>query len=399
MEKSETFITASEIRNRIEKLQERLRAREIEAALILQNADLYYFAGSIQQGQLYVPAEGEPLLMVRKSFDRAVSESPIEKILPLKSPRMTPEILKENGAPLPRTIGMELDVLPANLYFSFGKIFPKAEIKDISHEIRSIRAVKSAFELDCIREAAKRSDQLSDSVRDMIREGMTELELAGLVEAKARAMGHQGIVRMRLWGSELFYGHLMAGPGAAVPSFLASPTGGVGASPAVAQGASHQPIRRNEPILVDYTFAYNGYISDHTRIFVIGELPDDLVKGFEAMLQVQERVKAEAKASVSAGTVYEIACQRAEELGVSEHFMGTGKERIRFVGHGVGLELDEYPFLAKGQGMILATDMVIALEPKLIIPGKGVVGIENTHRVTQIGLEQLTHFKEEIIVV
>ena len=229
---------------------------------------------------------------------------------------------------------------------------------------------------------------------------MTELELAGKVEAEARRLGHQGVVRMRLWGGEMFYGHLMAGPTGAVPSYLASPTGGVGPSPAMAQGPGFNAIRRHEPVLVDYVFAYNGYLSDHTRIFSLGSLPQELVDAHNAMLEVQELVKKIATPGIASGAIYERALAKSTELGYADNFMGiAGKERIRFVGHGIGLEIDEFPFLAAGQDLQLREGMTIALEPKLIFPGQGVVGIENTHVVTQDGLEQLGRYPEEIIVI
>jgi Xaa-Pro aminopeptidase len=228
---------------------------------------------------------------------------------------------------------------------------------------------------------------------------MTELELAGKVEAEARKLGHQGIVRMRYWSGEVFYGHLMAGPSSAVPSFPRSPTGGSGASPAVAQGPGFRPIQRHEPVLVDYVFALNGYYSDHTRIFSIGKPADEMMAAHAAMLDVQAVIKEAAKPGVKSGDLYEMALARTRELGYEQHFMGVGKKRIRFVGHGIGTELDEYPFLASGQTLELQEDMILALEPKLIFPGQGVVGIENTHRVTNGGLEQFGQFQDEIFVV
>lgn len=389
----------SEIKARIGALQQRLRENGVEGALILQNADAFYFAGTIQGEQLYVPAEGPPLLLIRKSLERARAESAIENIIPMKSPRQLPDLLAAQDLPVPKTLGMELDVLPANLYLSFGKILEGTRIVDVSHEIRRIRAVKSAYEIDRIRRSARFSDRLIEAVADMIREGMTELELAGLVEGEARRMGHQGVVRMRLWGSEIFYGHLMAGPQAALPSFLASPTGGLGAGPAVAQGASFAPIRAGEPILVDYTFCYEGYISDCTRIFAVGGLPERLGKAYMAMIDVEGIIKRTARAGVSTSEVYRAAVERAGELGYGDYFMGVGPDQIRFVGHGVGLELDEFPFLAKGQEMVLESGMVIAVEPKLILPGEGVVGIENTHVVGEGGLEPLTRSSDRIGVV
>jgi len=203
---------------------------------------------------------------------------------------------------------------------------------------------------------------------------------------------------MRLWGSELFYGHLLSGPSGAVPSYLASPTGGTAASPAVAQGAGFARITSHQPVVLDYVFAYNGYLSDHTRIFSIGELPDDLSAAQEAMLRIQSRIKDAAKPGVPSGEIYDLGVALAAEAGYGDHFMGFGPQRIRFIGHGVGLELDEFPFLAKGQDMPLKENMTIALEPKLIFPGKGVVGIENTHVVTKDGLKQLGSFPDEVTV-
>ena len=200
---------------------------------------------------------------------------------------------------------------------------------------------------------------------------MTELELAGQVEAYARKLGHQGIVRMRMWGGELFYGHLMAGPSAAVPSYMASPTGGSAVNPAVAQGAGFSPLKQNEPILLDYVFALNGYISDHTRIFAIKGLPDDLLAAHAAMIELQGMLKEAAKPGTRCGYLYDMAMELAAGRGYRDNFMGSGERRIRFIGHGVGLELDEFPVIAKGQQMKLETGMVVALEPKLIFSGKG----------------------------
>jgi Xaa-Pro aminopeptidase len=399
MPPEQTLTPPSEIEARIVKLQAVLQDHGIDGALIVQNTDLFYFTGTIQQAHLYVPAQGPPLLMVRKSLERARDESPLADIVPLASPRKLPEVIDAHGLKPPAGLGMELDVLPANNYFAYRKIFPESDIRDISVPIRTLRAVKSAHELDLIRQAAAFSDRLAGLVPDLLEPGITEIELAGRVEAEARRLGHQGIARMRLFGAEMFYGHLMAGPSAAVPSFLASPTGGASVSPAVAQGAGFRKIQRNEPILVDYVFAWQGYVSDHTRIFSIGPLPQMLVEAHAHMLDVQEHIKKMATPGTAAGDLYEAAAEMVREKGLADNFMGAGDERVRFIGHGVGLEVDEFPFLARGQKTSLREGMTIALEPKTIFPGKGVVGIENTHVVTPDGLRQLTRAEEQIVSV
>ncbi len=399
MENSQHRTPRKELKARCQKLQQHLQKQAIDGVLILQNTDLFYFAGTIQQAALYIPAAGEPLLMVRKDLDRARFESALDHVIGFSSPRQIPEILKQHGFSAPARLGMELDVVPANLYFTYARLFEKSKITDISMQIRMIRAVKSAYEIEKIRDAAAFSDQVAASVPRFLHEGVPEVELAGQIEAEARRLGHQGIVRMRMWGAELFYGHVMAGPAAAVPSYLASPTGGAGMNPAVAQGASMRRVRRHEPVLVDLVFATDGYNSDHARIFAIGNLPDDLSAAHNTMCGIQEAVKKAASPGVAAGDLYDLALDMAAEHGLADYFMGAGGQRIQFVGHGIGLELDEFPFLAKGQKMPLEAGMIIALEPKVIFPDKGVVGIENTHVVTENGLEQLGAFREDIIRV
>ncbi len=337
--------------------------------------------------------------MIHKNLSRAASESNIGTIVPLNNPKEIPEILKAFGFSTPKVLGLELDVIPANLYLNHQRTFEKTVLTDVSSAIRSIRSVKSEYEIGMIRRSAELADEVSASVVNFLREGMTEVELAGMVEAYARRLGHQGIIRMRLWGSEIFYGHLLSGPAAAIPSYLSSPTGGEGLSQAVAQGSGFRKIQRHEPVLVDYVFAYNGYLADHARIFSLGRLPVALHDSHRMMLELSSEIEQIAKPSVSAGEIWEHAITFARRYGIADRFMGADDRRIHFVGHGVGLELDEYPFLAKGQTRPLQAGMTLALEPKLVIPGQGVVGIENTYVVAKNGLEPLTRFKEDVIVL
>ena len=290
-------------------------------------------------------------------------------------------------------------MLPANHYFQYVEIFKDSTITDISTEIRLLRAVKSSYEQEIIRKAVSLSDALAAKIPEFLEAGQPEINVAAQIEAYARTLGHQGIIRMRLFGSELFYGHLMSGPAAAVPSYLASPTGGKGVSPAIGQGAGYNILRKNEPILIDFAFAHEGYISDHARIYSLGPLEDDLLRAHEAMLEIQELAKNQALPGIASGEIYEMMLAAAIDMGYEQYFMGVGDRRIRFTGHGVGLELDEFPFLAKGQKLPLANGMVIALEPKVIIPGKGVVGIENTWLLTDSGLESLSGCDDHICIL
>ena len=269
---SELNTPKPELDLRIKNLQDYLRQNNIDAALILQRVDLFYFSGTFQQGSLYIPADGEPILMVNKNTERARAESFIETIVHLESPKRIPEIIKEKGYGIPATLGLGARCLADQHVFYLSKLFSGTDVKDISLAIRLQRAVKSSYELGIMRRATEFSDQVFGWVPNILRQGITELEMAGLVEAEARRLGHQGVIRMRLWGSEMFYGHLLSGPTGAVPSYLSSPTGGTGASPAIAQGPSFKTIQRHEPVMIDYMFCYNGYLSDNTRIYSLGRL-------------------------------------------------------------------------------------------------------------------------------
>ncbi|MCG8615964.1 MAG: Xaa-Pro peptidase family protein, partial [Desulfobacterales bacterium] len=338
----------------------------------------------------------EPLFMVFKDVERAAAESSLKEIIPLLSPKKIPETLSGKGIALPKRLGLELDVMPANIYMMFNSIFKSSEILDVSTAIRLQRAVKSGFEIECIRTSSALADQVAAGVPELAEPGMTEVELAGLVEARARKLGHQGTIRMRLWDNDLFYGHIMCGPEAAVPGSLASPTAGTGMNPFVGQGPSFKPLERHQPLLVDYVFAMDGYLSDHARIFSLGELDDEFHKAHEAMCDIQDMVKQMAVPGTVSGDIYTAMVEKAESSGYGAAFMGAAPPKIRFTGHGVGIELDEFPFIAHGQALPLEAGMVFALEPKVILPGKGVVGVENTCLVTPDGLDILTRYPEGI---
>jgi len=389
----------TELETRLKGLQQRLSTHDIAGALIVQKADLFYYTGTTQQGWLYVPVMQDPVFMVFKDLDRARAESGLEQILSLVSPKKIPDTLKGLGISLPDRLGLELDVMPANQYIMFSQIFSNAQIVDISNHIRLQRAVKSEFEITCVRRASAMADQVAAKVPDLLREGMTEVALAGMLEAYARSLGHQGLIRMRMWDNYLFYGHIMCGAGAAVPGAFASPTGGAGLNPNIGQGPSFDLIKPNQPILVDYVFALDGYLSDHTRIFCLGEVAQELQQAHGAMLDIQETVKQQAVPGTITGDLYETMMAMAEDKGYADGFMGAAEPKIRFTGHGLGIELDEFPFIAKGQTLALEAGMLIALEPKVILPGKGVVGIENTLIVTETGLESLTLYPDTITVV
>lgn len=390
----------SELESRIARLQARLvAARDAEAVFIFQAADLFYFTGTTQDAWLVIGREGPPLLLVRRSLERARAESALEHILPLENPREIPRLLAGHGLGGLKRVGLEFDVLPVQQYARVGRLFPTMQFVDASALIREVRMVKSPYEIACIRRAAAIQDRMAAKLRDVVRPGMTELALAAEIEAEARRHGHQGIIRTRRFNMECFFGHLLSGENGAIPSWMETPTGGTGLSPAVGNGVGRRRIQPHEPILLDYAGACDGYHADQSRLFSLGALADDLVKAHQACLDILAEVLANLRPGAKAGEVFARAVALAERLGYADRFMNTGPAQVSFVGHGVGVELDEIPYLAAGTNLTIEAGMTLAVEPKIVFPGRGIVGVEDTVLVTTGDPEFLTVTPRELVVL
>ena len=388
-----------ELTNRVQNLQAKLQENSLDGALIIENMDLFYLCGSMQQGFLFVPAEGEPLYMVRRNFMRGKEESGWQNILPLKSFKQLPLYLQEyNKQPLQK-IGLEFDVLPVKLYLRLQKLFPGVEFQDVSTILLEIRMVKSPYEVSFYRQAAKNSATVFRRIPELLQIGKPEITLSSEIEALNRQLGHQGMLRMRAFNAEMNTGHVYSGQSGCIGTFLDSCTGGRGTTAACPQGAGWKPLAPHEPVCVDFSTTYEGYILDETRVFSIGHLPPELQKAANVAREIQETLASQALPGALCGDLYQLAQKIAARYGLEDYFMGYGDNRVKFVGHGVGLCLDEFPVFGQASPHILQPGMVFALEPKFSFPQQGVVGLENVWVVTKTGLEKLTLIPDEPVVV
>jgi Xaa-Pro aminopeptidase len=386
-----------QIRQRLQRFRADLAAQGLDGALLFQNVDIYYFSGTIQSSILFIPTQGNPILMVQKGFQRVKEECSIENVVPLNGKRHLQGTLRDFGIHRLDRLGLELDVLPAQLYLWLLESFPQSRLVDVSGLIRKQRMIKSPYEIDQIRKAAAILHQGCMEVQRFIKEGMSELEIDGYLALVARREGHMGILRMRGWNQEMTYAHVLSGESGSVISFLNSPHGGSGNTPAMAQGAGFRRVRRNEPIGIDYGAGINGYLADQFRTFVIGDLPSDLERAHQYSRDIHDLFSSEAKPGVPCRELYAMAKDFARGAGLGDYFMGHGEGQVRFIGHGIGLEIDEFPVIAPNFEESLATGMVMAFEPKFVFPGKGVVGMEDDYVVTPSGVERLT-LTEQILI-
>ncbi len=380
-------------------MQRWMQELSIDAVFIFQNTDLYYFSGTIQSGLLCLPCSGDPIYLVTKSMVRATQESVWKNIIALPKLEKAPEILASEGIQPLKKVGLEMDVIPAAHYFRITQSFPDVEFVDASPAIRKIRMIKSPYEVDQIREAAKMILQAWQQLPSWIRPGVTELEVLAQMEQYLRLQGHQGILRTRGFNCEIGYGAFAAGSNACFPTSFPGSTGYRGLYPAISNTGSERPLVPGEPLLVDIAGGYGGYLADATRTFAIGSLPSDMREAHAWILELNLEIESMLISGMECCKICDYAFVKAENHHFADTFMGIGDNHLRFIGHGIGLELDEWPVLASKSSMQLKADMVVAVEPKLFFPERGGIGIENMYLITETGCEKLTPYSDEIIII
>lgn len=388
-----------EIQRRIRGLQSALAEADLDGAIILQNVDIYYYAGTIQPAVLFIPVEGSAVLIVLKNLPRASLESGLDTVMAARSRNEVPGMIADLGFGTPESLGIEMDVLPTFLYLWLQDNFPKCRFMDISKAIRRQRMIKSPYEIDQIKKTGPILDKGYAHLRGIMAVGMTELEVDGNLALLARRNGHMGILRMRGWNQEMTYAHVLSGDSGSVVSFLNSPHGGSGTTAAMAQGAGFRRIQKSEPIGVDYGVGVNGYVGDQFRTFVIGNLPTEMEKAHAVAVDILTMLAEEARPGMPCAHLYQLARSKAVDAGLGDFFMGTAEGQVEFIGHGLGLEIDELPIIGPRSEEKLQTGMVMALEPKFVFPGKGVVGLEDDYVMTTAGLQRITLTQQSLISI
>ena len=170
-------------------------------------------------------------------------------------------------------------------------------------------------------------------------------------------------------------GNVLAGCNADVPAPYDFAMGGRGLDPSIPGGAAGEEIKEHNAVMVDLNGNFTGYMTDMTRVFAVGSLPQAAVDAHQCSIDICRAFEREARPGVEARTLYEMCADMARERGLERYFMGH-RQHAGLVGHGVGIEVNEWPVIAPRSRQILERNNTIALEPKFVIPEVGAVGIE-----------------------
>ena len=377
---------------RIKKLQKALSSTSADSLLLNYSRSTLYYAGTTHPSIFIVTPEDYHLLVMR-GLDRVLEETCLDtdRISSGKGYKDAKEWLKtrkiEQG-----TLGMELDILPATQYFKVSELFSEFGIIDISGLILEQRKTKDPQEIESTREACRIVHEGHLRIVDVLREGMTELELSSEIEDAHRKAGHEGLYFIRQADFFMGLGPLASGVNLSKIAGKIQSITGVGLSPSIPMGASTKTINKGDMIVVDIPTHYRGYHADQSRTYVLGDPPDICRTMYDGMKEIADQIIEMLRPGISCDDLYKKAIKVAEEIGMSSYFMrlGVDPKKVPFIGHGVGLEVNEPPLLGKNNHEVLEEGMIIALELEMSASIGEVVKLEDTILITSDGVEVLT---------
>ena len=374
-----------------DRMQKELKEMGMDACLLSVDVNLFYTTGRIYGGYFYLPTEGKPWFFVKRPNGLSG-----EQVVYIRKPEEIPGILADAGLQRPEHLLLELDELSYNETQRLMKAWMPTVVGNGTLFMRMMRRIKTPMEIEQFRIAARKHEATYREIPACYRHGMTDLELQFEIELRMRRNGSMGLFRAFGPNMDIFMGSILTGENAETPSPFDFALGGEGVNAACPLGANGTPLKEGMAVMIDMAGNYTPYMTDMTRVFSIGKLPEEAYRAHQVALEIQEAVKAQIKPGTPCSELYRIAAEMAQQAGLAANFMGT-RQQAKFVGHGIGLQINELPVLTPRSKDALQANMVFALEPKFVLPGIGAVGIENSFLVTEDGGEQLTLAPEEII--
>lgn len=377
---------------------------EAEGTFIFSRLNIFYFTGSFANGVFWLPSEGEPILFCRRGAERAEAETPLKNIVQFSSYSDIEQTFANFGINLPTKVATEMNGLPWSLSNSLIKYLPKIKFIPTDKLIALTRSKKSEWELQHLREAGRKHNKcLTHLLPPFLHKGINELEVSHRISDLFYSEGHNGVLRMETFGEEAFLGHIAIGDSANYPSFFNGPVGLRGVNPAVPfMGSEKIHWKPGFPLTIDNGFTLDGYQTDKTQIYWLGNqssIPEPIQSAHNFCVEIQSMITEQLKPGSIPSKLWKECAQMVSKTPWESGFMGLGNNKVNFVGHGIGLAIDEYPVLAKGFDLPLEEGMVLAVEPKVGLPGVGMVGTENTFEVTPNGGKALTGNNYEIICI
>ena len=393
---------------RLRRLCGLLGEQGIDAALLLHPRDVLYYAGTARPASLLVicglcapspsrpTAVGQAVLLVRRGLRYAAAEATIDRVKRMRgfsTVQAATSALGLHGARL----GAALDVIPAGLYLRLKGVFPQWELVDISSLILNQRMVKDSGEVEATRQAARAADAGHRALPQTAAPGVTELELAAYVEQATRRAGHEGYQPLRHPEARGGGALLMSGENLAVRGGHGLVVTGTGLSAASPYGASRRVLQEGDIIVLDIGTTCGGYTADESRTFVVGRPQREQQALFDVTRQTEDAVIGCLRPGVPVAEIYATA-EAIVDRGAPPVYDPGSLTLPGFVGHGIGLELDEPPVLWPRDRTVLREGMVLAVEVEISAGERAIMTkLEDTVVIRSDGCEVLTNAPRTLV--
>lgn len=391
--------TKQELEKRIENLSTSISKANPnwDTALIISKINQYYLCSTMQDGIFVLKKDGSYAFFVRRSFERALIESPLKNIYQMESYK---DIVEKIGFMCGITY-IETEIVTIGILERLKKYLNLDEIKSLDRIFAGVRAIKSEYEISIIKESGRQHNHLFlNIIPTLLKEGISEVDFTAELFEKMLKLGYQGVSRFSMFQNETVIGQVAFGENSLFPTNFDGPGGMLGMCPSVPSvGSRERVLKKGDLVFLDIGYGVNGYHTDKTQVYMFGkQVPYDIAKIQRECIKIQTKTASLLKPQNIPSDIYNnIMSELSQEF--LENFMGFGNRKVKFLGHGVGLFIDELPVIANGFKEPLVENMVIAIEPKKGIANVGMVGVEDTYLVTADGGKCLTGGGIDIIEI
>ncbi|WP_059051828.1 M24 family metallopeptidase [Paenibacillus senegalimassiliensis] len=354
-------------------LERKMQESGVDTVLITDPKHVYYLTGFLSNPHerflgAILQAGSEPFLLVPALDEEAArAAADVTEILTHGDTDNPYEVLKSRLGDLKGTFGFEKEQVSVAKFEQMKDTLAFAGYTDVGTWLRDLRVSKSAVEVGKIKHAVRLIEQVLSETLLQVQEGVTESELVAQVEYQIRKLGADG---------PSFDSMVLSGEKTALPHGV----------PGTRQ------IRKGDLLMFDIGVYADGYASDITRTFGVGELSPELIKIYETVLAANEAAIAAIKPGVTFASIDHAARQVIETAGYGKYFLHR-------LGHGLGIDVHEFPSVHGENEYRLAEGHVFTVEPGIYVPGVGGVRIEDDVLVTATGVEVLTSYPKNLTYI
>lgn len=346
-------------------LRKVMEQKGLDAIVVLSPYNRRYLSGFTgTSGSLLITQDTKQLITDFRYIQQANSQAEDFEIINQNGPMINKinELIQHGNY---KNVGVEADLITYNEYQALNT--DEVQLSSIEGVIETIRMIKDYFEIKQIQKAADIVDETYEHILKWVKPGMTENEVNNEMEMFMRSKGAT---------CSSFDTIVASGHRGALPHGV----------------ASNKVIEEGDMITLDFGALYEGYVSDITRTFAIGEPKEEMKKIYNIVLESQLAALEQIKPGMTGKEADSIARDIISSYGYGEQFGHS-------LGHGIGLEVHEGPALSQKSDIVLEENMCVTLEPGIYVEGLGGVRIEDDVLVTKNGLQRFTKSTKDLIIL